>query len=205
MNENTQNLTENEAFDTTIQTEENTEEAIAVDLAALPELVHALEQDLAKALKESEEHKALYMRTLADFQNFRRRQQEELKQAQNGMLRDFIAQLLPVLDNFERALQAAGVARDFDVLMGGIQMTDRQVKQLLEKYEARPIDSIGQIFDPNLHEAIQRVEMSDKPEGTIIDEIERGYMLGDRVLRPSRVIVSVPPSRPDAGGVDTTA
>jgi molecular chaperone GrpE len=105
-------------------------------------------------------------------------------------------ELLPILDNFERALQAAEATRELEPLLEGVRLTERQIKALLARYDIHPIEAVGQPFDPNLHEAIQRIETDEYEDGVIIDEVERGYRIGERVLRPSRVIVARRPEQP---------
>lgn len=184
------------------ETVEAENETVEADLAMMRARLQELEETLAQVQAEAGEQKQLYMRTLADFQNFRRRQQEEMQRSRQLLLEDFVIQLLPILDNFGRALDAAEAAHDFDMLVEGVRLTDRQVAALLERFDIKPIIAAGQPFDPNLHEAVQRVESVEHEEGVIIEEVERGYLMGDRVIRPSRVIVAhAPQSR---GGIDAT-
>jgi len=150
-------------------------------------------QEMEQAL---EEQKNLYLRTLADFQNYRRRQNEEMERQRIRVLETLLEDLLPILDNFERALQAAEATRELEPLLEGVKMTDRQIKALLARFDIHPIEAVGKPFDPNLHEAIQRVESEEYEDGTIIDEVERGYRMGERVIRPSKVIVARRPEPP---------
>lgn len=177
-------------------------ETMEADLEMMRARLQELEDTLAQAQSDAEEQKQLYMRTLADFQNFRRRQQEEMQRSRQLLLEDFVIQLLPILDNFGRALTAAEAARDFDVLVEGVRLTERQVAALLERFDIKPIIAAGQPFDPNLHEAVQRVESTEHADGAVMEEVERGYLMGDRVLRPSRVIVAHAPQ--NQGGIDAT-
>jgi molecular chaperone GrpE len=146
--------------------------------------------------RELEEQRNLYLRTLADFQNYRRRQQDEMERGRLRLLEALMEELLPILDNFERALQAAEATRELEPLLEGVRLTERQIKALLARYDIHPIEAVGQPFDPNLHEAIQRIETDEYEDGVIIDEVERGYRIGERVLRPSRVIVARRPEQP---------
>ncbi|CUU36495.1 MAG: nucleotide exchange factor GrpE [Armatimonadetes bacterium] len=165
------------------------DDAVSIDLnTALARL-----QEMEQAL---EEQKNLYLRTLADFQNYRRRQNEEMERQRIRVLETLLEDLLPILDNFERALQAAEATRELEPLLEGVKMTDRQIKALLARFDIHPIEAVGKPFDPNLHEAIQRVESEEYEDGTIIDEVERGYRMGERVIRPSKVIVARRPEPP---------
>ncbi|MFQ3610956.1 MAG: nucleotide exchange factor GrpE [Fimbriimonadales bacterium] len=175
-------MRENENETTTQQQAETVTDDLEHALARLQEMEQALE-----------EQKNLYLRTLADFQNYRRRQQDEMERQRALLLESLMESLMPILDNFERALQAAEMTHELEPLLEGVRMTERQIKALLERYEVYPIQAIGQPFDPNLHEAIQRVETDEYEDGIVIDEVERGYRLGERVIRPSRVIVAKRP------------
>lgn len=183
---------------TTQETEAAQEQAevVSQDLDDALARLQAMEQAL-------EEQKNLYLRTLADFQNYRRRQQEEMERQRILLLESLMEELLPILDNFERALQAAEATRELEPLLEGVKMTERQVKALLARYDIHPIEAVGKPFDPNLHEAIQRIETEEYEDGTVVDEVERGYRIGERVLRPSRVIVAKRPEPPSqAKGID---
>ena len=169
--------------------QEQTSETHAPDAEPLQARIAELEQAY-------EEQKNLYLRTLADFQNYRRRQNEEMERQRIRVLETLLEDLLPILDNFERALQAAEATRELEPLLEGVKMTDRQIKALLARFDIHPIEAVGKPFDPNLHEAIQRVESEEYEDGTIIDEVERGYRMGERVIRPSKVIVARRPEPP---------
>jgi molecular chaperone GrpE len=174
-----------------------TTEAAATDEAALDEQdIEAMRTRLQAMERELEEQRNLYLRTLADFQNYRRRQQDEMERGRLRLLEALMEELLPILDNFERALQAAEATRELEPLLEGVRLTERQIKALLARYDIHPIEAVGQPFDPNLHEAIQRIETDEYEDGVIIDEVERGYRIGERVLRPSRVIVARRPEQP---------
>jgi molecular chaperone GrpE len=175
--------------------EANAGEVVNQDLQAM----QARMQEMERAL---EEQKNLYLRTLADFQNYRRRQQEEMERNRLRLLETLMEELLPILDNFERALQAAEATRELEPLLEGVRLTARQIKSLLARYDIHPIEAVGKPFDPNLHEAIQRIETTEYEDGIVIDEVERGYRIGERVLRPSRVIVARHPEHPHTEGID---
>ncbi len=178
-----------QAENTTVVEEAGNGEAVSQDLEALQTRLQEMERAL-------EEQKNLYLRTLADFQNYRRRQQDEMERSRLRLLESLMEELLPILDNFERALQAAEATRDLEPLLEGVRLTERQIKALLARYDIHPIEAVGRPFDPNLHEAIQRIETTEYEDGIIIDEVERGYRIGERVLRPSRVIVARRPEQP---------
>ncbi len=172
-------------------------ETAATDETVLDEQdIEAMRTRLQAMERELEEQRNLYLRTLADFQNYRRRHQDEMERSRLRLLESLMEELLPILDNFERALQAAEATRELEPLLEGVRLTERQIKALLARYDIHPIEAVGQPFDPNLHEAIQRIETDEYEDGIIIDEVERGYRIGERVLRPSRVIVARRPEQP---------
>ena len=102
--------------------------------------------------------------------------------------------LLPALDNLQRALEAAKTATDASQLVQGVQMVARQFDEILGRHQITPIEALGKPFDPNLHRALQQVPGSDQPPMTVLMEYERGYQMHDRVVRPSTVIVAAPPA-----------
>lgn len=146
----------------------------------------------AKELRELQEK---YLRLVADFENYKKRIHKErvelLRMANEGLL----LELLPVLDNLERALRAARSSPSpvaSESLIEGIEITLRLFKGILEKAGVKEIESVGQPFDPTLHHAVEQVESACDPEDTVVEEVLRGYLLDQRVLRPALVKVSKP-------------
>lgn len=161
-----------------------------------PPLVNELEARVAALEAENsqlkqqlaEKHDSL-LRAMADFENYRRRTRQEMEEIRRIALEEFIRSLLRVMDNFERALHAAESSGSFEKLLEGVQLTYRQMQALLREAGVQPIEAVGKPFDPNLHEAVQRVQSPEHPDETVLEEVERGYMIESRVLRPSRVKV----------------
>jgi len=137
-----------------------------------------------------EEAEAQFLRARADYHNLKRRTEEERDGLRSFLTADLLGRLLPVVDNLERAVASASNSRDFDSFLEGIQGIRRQLNDLLEREGVEPIVSVGQTFDPNLHNAVLRDEYSDEPENTITEELQRGYFHGGRVLRAAMVKVS---------------
>jgi molecular chaperone GrpE len=131
-----------------------------------------------------------YRRLLADFQNFRRRNEDEKRKFAQFANEDLVRSLLPVLDNFERALAAAEKNQSYESLVSGVTLTHRQLLDILRKFGVEPIETEGQTFDPNFHDAVERVADSDAPENSIVQELQRGYTMHTRMLRPSLVKVA---------------
>jgi molecular chaperone GrpE len=132
------------------------------------------------------------IRSQADFENYRRRMQREKEELIVYANQKLILNLLPVLDNLDRALATPPVAGD-EKLRQGVELTARSFRELLAKEGVTPIEAVGQPFDPNLHEAVMTVESEEHPDETVVMEFRKGYKLGDRVIRPSQVQVSKKP------------
>jgi len=126
-------------------------------------------------------------RLQAEFENFRKRSQREQVEFREYALSDALKQLLPILDSLDRALKTEGMSvADFH---SGIELIDRQFHDVLTRLGVEPIAAQGQPFDPNLHQAIQMVETTEVPDHHVLDELQRGYRLRDRVLRAAMVRV----------------
>lgn len=161
----------------------------------LPEDIRHLMKKCDAAEKRAEEEHDNFIRTLADFNNYRRRSREEMESARKFAVEDIVIRLLPVLDNFERAIKTAEEMKDYDALHGGVILILRQLRDVLEKEGVKPIEAEGQEFDPNFHEAVMREDTEDYPDNTVIEEFQKGYTLGDKVIRPSMVKVAKEPSK----------
>lgn len=161
-------------------------ETPAVDVA---EADVARIQQLEQALAERE---AQLQRMAADFDNARKRQATEREDLVKFAAERVILHLLPVVDNFDRGLQAAKTALDAASVTQGMEMIYRQVQEVLAKSGVTPIEAVGAQFDPHLHEAVQRVAADDTHgDNTVVEELQRGYLLNGKVIRPSLVKVAV--------------
>jgi molecular chaperone GrpE len=130
----------------------------------------------------------MYLRALADFDNYRRRVERERASAARSGKRELILSLLEVLDSFDRALEHAGDSSSS--ISEGLQAIYRKLQRVVEAQGLTPFDSLGETFDPELHEAIGSVPTGEYESGTVVDEVQRGYRWGDEVLRPARVRVA---------------
>jgi molecular chaperone GrpE len=137
-----------------------------------------------------------YVRLLADFDNFRKRSEREREDRARYALMEPMRDLLPVLDNLERALSVPGVADD---LRRGVEMVARQFLDVLRRYGVEPVAAIGEPFDPRVHDAVMKVESPDVSAATVVEELQRGYRLHERLLRPAMVRVAVPPEASPGG------
>ena len=127
------------------------------------------------------------LRTAAEFDNYRKRMDRERRDLAEHTAGEVIKELLPIIDNLERALQAA--AQD-DPLRKGVELTHRQMLDLLRRRGVTPIEALGADFDPNFHEAVSHEESAEHREGEVMAELQRGYKVGDRLLRPAMVKVA---------------
>lgn len=148
--------------------------------------------EMTQLTRERDDYLDQLQRSRADFDNYRKRVERERPQLAEAGVRDLVAELLPVLDNLERALEAL-VASGDEVATGivaGVDMVRQQLGALLAGRGVAEIPAAGEVFDPNVHEAVQGVPSSDHPEGTVIAVVERGYRMSESVIRPARVVVS---------------
>jgi molecular chaperone GrpE len=150
----------------------------------------AAKDELLAALAERDDYKDKWARAQADLQNYRKRIQREMEEDRKFAVVPLIKALLPALDNLQRALQAAATSKNADELVTGVELVVKQFDAALAAMGVQPIAATGQPFDPNLHEAITQVPSADHPPMTVLQDVERGYVLNDRVIRPTKVVVS---------------
>lgn len=170
---------------------ESADEASEPTLDELKEEIAGLRAELEECKKQVEEGQDRYLRLRAEFDNYRRRTRQEIEEIRANAAEGLAAQLLPVIDNLERAVAAgAGVDQDPKAIVEGVEMVLKQFLLELEKVGVRPVEALGNPFDPNFHEAVMYEESDDAPGGTVIEEFQKGYVLNDKVLRPSMVKVA---------------
>jgi molecular chaperone GrpE len=150
----------------------------------------AFQEELANLQHEIVRFKELYLRKLADFDNYRKRQEREMGEFRRYAKADLMRDCLPVLDNLERALAVPGA--DSSGLREGVELVLRQFKDVLARNGLSEVDPIDQPFDPTQHEAISRHEVQGVLEPTVVKVLQKGYVLGERLIRPALVIVAVP-------------
>ena len=167
--------------------EENTENQENVEEQKTEEQTETKTEEKPEEKKEDEDLNTRYMRLMADFQNFRRRTEKEKSDIYAYGNEKLVADLLPVLDNFERALAAAA---EGDKFAEGMQLIYKQMVDVLVKNKVEEIKAEGQVFDPNLHNAVMRQAKEGAESDTIITVLQKGYTLNGKVVRPSTVIVA---------------
>jgi molecular chaperone GrpE len=158
---------------------------------AQPEIAQKQElQEPSARDQEISELQERIKRLHADFENFRRRKEEEAQEAKKYASEEIIKHLLSIMDNFERALSSASDSHNFQSLLEGLQMVHRQMKDLLDREGVKEINARGEAFDPALHQAVMKVEDDSLPDETVVAELQKGYKMKDKVIRPSMVQVS---------------
>jgi molecular chaperone GrpE len=173
--------------------------ADAADSGVIPVEVEApandLETRIAALEKDKKDNWDRYLRAAADLENLRKRQKRELDDAKLESKGRVLKEMLPVVDNLERAIEHATTTAGTNPIVEGVQLVLRQFLTAFERLEVSPIEAGGQPFDPNLHEAISQQE-SDQPPGTVVQVLQRGYKSGERLLRPALVVVAKAKSAP---------
>lgn len=155
--------------------------------------VASLKEQLEAARAERDENYNLALRTQAELENYRRRVNREREEEARYRVLPLAKDMLPAMDNLRRAVQAANQGGNVEELIRGIEMVLRQFDEALARQSVNPIAAEGEAFDPNKHDALTQVPSADHAPMTVLQEVERGYMLHDRVLRPSKVIVATAP------------
>lgn len=147
---------------------------------------------LAAALAQRDEYLDLARRTQADFENFRKRAAREVAETRARAVADVVRELLPAIDNLERALDAVegAAAAENDQLASGVKLVHDELHGVLERLGLSVVDPSGDPFDPNVHDAISTRPAEGTAAGTVVDVAQKGYLLGDTVVRPARVVVS---------------
>ena len=146
---------------------------------------------------ELEELRDRALRTLADFDNYRKRVEREREEQRRQTVAEVLRDLLPVVDNLDRALAAEAGLAD---LRTGVELIARQLRESLGRFGLREVEAVGRPFDPRLHDAVSRQESPAVAEPTVAAELQRGYLLGERLLRPAMVVVTVPAGPGGDGG-----
>jgi molecular chaperone GrpE len=151
-------------------------------------------RDRAEAAeKKSEEYLDLAKRARADFENYQKRFARDLAEERRYAQRPLAADLLPVIDNLERAMAAAQQAKESGPLVQGVQLALNQFLDVLRRHGITRVDALNRPFDPHLHEAVMQQPTADRPPMAVLQVLENGYVFHDRVLRPARVVVSIAP------------
>ncbi len=155
------------------------------------DLVQDLEEKLDDAKQETAQTYDRYLRVAADFENYKKRTSREMddlrKYAKEALLRD----LLSAVDNLERAIESSADNQNQDQgIIQGVDMTLKELLKILEKNQVKPVEAVGEMFDPAYHQAFMTEESGEHPDNTVLKELQKGYTLHDRLLRPAMVVVA---------------
>ncbi len=163
-----------------------------------------LRNQLAQALNDAESNRDQYLRTMAEMDNLRKRTQREKEELAKFANENILRDILPVIDNLERAVEHVEQSQDSDGLLEGVQMTLTQFGQLLTNFGVKSVEAIGQKFDPAYHQAMGQMESAEHPANTIIQQMQKGYQLNNRLLRPAFVMLAKAPAVAETTDEQTT-
>ena len=177
------------------QSEPESAEALTEETEEEADPLQELKQEVAEAREEAQKNWDLYLRERADLENARKRHQRDREEAIRFANDRLLKEMVPVLDNLERAVGHAEQGNDDSQgLLEGVNMTINQFRKVLEDFGVKPIKALGEDFDPNLHQAMGQVESKEQEPNTVVSEFQKGYLLHDRLLRPSLVMVAKAPT-----------
>jgi molecular chaperone GrpE len=172
----------------------NTPEADTPVDAAAANGAAAVEEKLAASERQRVETVTLLKQTRADFENYQKRAAKEREDERRYAAAPLARDLLPAFDNLQRAVDTARQVNEQGPLVQGVAATQAQLLQILARHGIKPIDALHQPFDPHLHEAVLQQPSADHPPGTVLQVLQQGFTIHDRVLRPASVVVSTPPN-----------
>jgi molecular chaperone GrpE len=153
------------------------------------EIDHETELDAARL--EAQQHYDRLLRVSAEFDNYKKRTAKEIAEFRKFANESLIKELLPVVDNLERAVQlSSSESESMGSFVEGVEMTLKEIRKIFARQKVMPIESIGQPFDPCFHQAVMQLETSEHPANTVVQELQKGYTIQDRLLRPAMVVVS---------------
>jgi len=160
-----------------------------------------VKSELEKLKEEKEDYYDRLLRASAEFDNYKKRANREMTELRKYANESLTRELLSVVDNLERAIMMCIESQASEEgILEGVEMTLKEILKILERFQVKPLESMGEIFDPRFHQAVGQEESEDSPANTIIKELQKGYMIHDRLLRPAMVIVSK--VKPESGDND---
>ncbi len=148
------------------------------------------DKELEKLTAEVEFWKDKAQRTAAEFDNYRKRKEKEVAESWKLATEEFVKKLLPIVDDFERSIESAQSDENFQALKQGLELIYQSLKRLLESEGVQEMQAHGQEFNPEFHEALMQMEKEGTPENIVLDVHQKGYVLGDKIIRPAKVVVS---------------
>ena len=162
------------------------------------EPLEEIQEELETAKLEAKENYDRFLRVTAEFENYKKRSTREMDDFRKYANQSLIMEMLAVVDNLERALNSSNGNNSIDKCMAdGVNLTLKEILKIFEKFNVKAIESVGQPFDPNFHQAMMQEETDNYPEKTVITELQKGYMIHDRLLRPAMVVVAASKAKKD--------
>ncbi|WP_081986944.1 nucleotide exchange factor GrpE [Planococcus sp. CAU13] len=166
------------------------DEMDAAEMGADSDVKEDDEDEVAKLKEELEKEQNKYLRLLADFDNFKRRNQKDKEIQAKFRSQSLLTDLLPVLDNFERALAVEAKSEEAEALLKGVEMVQKSLLEAVKREGLEEVKAVGEHFDPNFHQAVMQEKDEQAEPGTVLQELQKGYTLKGRVLRPAMVKVN---------------
>ena len=152
--------------------------------------VTRLKEEIEEKNKQAEELNDKYLRAYSDLDNYRKQMQKKMEDYRRSYEIEFFNKIIPILDSFDRALSGAEFNANFDHFYKGVEIIHRQLKEALKSLGLIEFSGLGEVFDPSRHEAVATVSTDEQPEDIIVEEISKGYIVDDRVIKPAKVYVS---------------
>ncbi|NOZ22326.1 MAG: nucleotide exchange factor GrpE [Planctomycetes bacterium] len=180
-----------EEKDEIVNGEETDGESLAQPVELSPDLI----AELQKKADERDDFLDKLQRTRADYLNFQKRVKKDRKQASEFAVQDFVTQLVPLINDLDRAVQAGEESHNMDAFFEGVKLLRTQLYKVLEDNGIKPIECVGRSFDPAYHEAMTQQETDEYPDNTVIAELQRGFTMSGRTIVPARVIVAKAPKQ----------
>ncbi len=150
-----------------------------------------MEEKLESFKKEGKESHDRFLRVSAEFENYKKRATREMNDFRKFANESFIKAMLPVVDNLDRAIESSSNQENTNIsVVEGVNMTLKEILKVFEEFHVKRFESLGEIFDPNFHQAVQQEETDEHSDNTVLRELQKGYMIHDRLLRPAMVVVS---------------
>jgi len=156
-------------------------------------------QELRTLARERDEYLRRLQRVTADYQNYQKRQEKMKSRIREQIKQDVVGQILPVADSLARAMEAAEDVEGAENILEGLQLVESEFHKLLENFDVKPIQAEGEEFDPHYHDAVMQEPKDDVPPNTVVRELKKGFVMGDRVIRPAQVSVSAQPAADEEG------
>jgi len=168
------------------------------DKVEIVDPIKALEEKLDSVEQEAKDNYDRWLRVSAEFENYQKRAAREMNDFRKFSNERFVKAMLPVVDNLDRAIESSSNDKHADrSMLEGVNMTLKEILKVFEQFNVKPFESLGKSFDPSLHQAVMQEETEAHPENSVVKELQKGYMMHDRLLRPAMVVVSKTKTKPE--------